>query len=192
MDIYWILVALVFGVGVPIQPHLSKQRAKIYLWIVFIMLLMVSGFRAFSVGADTKEYVKVFYNINNLNLMKGRYEIGFLRYVEMLHKVSTDPGVLLIVSSAICIGSACIFTYKFSKNPMLSMMLYILLGAYFSQMNVMRQAIALSLMEVSFMVLLKNNGGGTESHLCPPYSACRNIPHCGYRWSYPVDFSSSQ
>ena len=41
----------------------------------------------------------------------------------------------------------------------LSMMLYILLGAYFSQMNVMRQAIALSLMEVSFMVLLKNNGG---------------------------------
>lgn len=152
-------MALVFGVGVPIQPHLSKQRAKIYLWIVFIMLLMVSGFRAFSVGADTKEYVKVFYNINNLNLMKGRYEIGFLRYVEMLHKVSTDPGVLLIVSSAICIGSACIFTYKFSKNPMLSMMLYILLGAYFSQMNVMRQAIALSLMEVSFMVLLKNNGG---------------------------------
>lgn len=192
MDIYWLLVAFVFFVGVLVQPHLSKQRAKIYLWIVFIMLLMVSGFRAFSVGADTKEYVKFFYNINNLNLMKGRYEIGFLRYVEMLHKVSTDPGVLLIVSSAICIGSACIFTYKFSKNPILSMMLYVLLGSYFSQMNVMRQAIALSLMEVSFMVLLKNNGGGTESHLCPPFSACRNIPHCGYRWSYPVDFSSSQ
>lgn len=162
MDIYWILVALVFLVAVPIQPHLSKEGAKIYLVIVFAMLFIVSGFRAFSVGADTKEYVKVFYNIGNLQLMKGRYEIGFLRYVELLHKISTNPGILLMVSSAICVGTACVFTYEFSKNPIISMMLYILLGAYFSQMNVMRQAIALSFIEVSFMVLLKNSEGGVQ------------------------------
>ena len=162
MDIYWILVTLVFLMGVPIQPHLSKPRAKIYLWIVFIMLLIVSGFRAFSVGADTNTYVKVFYNIKNINLMKGRFEIGFLRYVETLHRISTNPGLLLIVSSAICIGTACIFTYKFSKNPILSMMLYILLGSYFSQMNVMRQAIALSLMEISFIILLESNKVGQK------------------------------
>lgn len=193
MDIYWILVALVFLVGVPIQPYLSKARAKIYLWIVFLMLLIVSGFRAFSVGADTKVYVNVFYNIRNINLMKGRFEIGFLKYVEILHHITENAGILLIVSSAVCIGTACVFTYKFSKNPILSMMLYILLGSYFSQMNVMRQAIALSLMDVSFMVLLKNNrGGGTESYLCPPYSACHNIPYGCNRWSYLVDLSNSQ
>ena len=39
------------------------------------------------------------------------------------------------------------------------MMLYILLGDYFSQMNAMRQAIAVSLMMISFMVLLKTDGG---------------------------------
>ncbi len=162
MDIYWALVALVFFAGVPIQPHLSKPRAKIYLCLVFVMMITVSGFRAFSVGADTKVYVNVFYNIRNINLMKSRFEIGFLKYVEILHHILENAGILLIVSSAICIGAACVFTYKFSKNPMLSMMLYILLGAYFSQMNVMRQSIALSLMEVSFMVLLKNNRGGQK------------------------------
>lgn len=156
------------------------------------MLLIVSGFRAFSVGADTKVYVNVFYNIRNINLMKGRFEIGFLKYVEILHHITENAGILLIVSSAVCIGTACVFTYKFSKNPILSMMLYILLGSYFSQMNVMRQAIALSLMEVSFMVLLKNNRGGTESYLCPPYSACHNIPYGCNRWSYLVDLSNSQ
>ena len=57
MDIYWILVALVFLIGVPIQPHLSKFRTRIYLWLIFIMLLIVSGFRAFTVGTDTKTYV---------------------------------------------------------------------------------------------------------------------------------------
>ena len=158
MGIYWILVALVFLVGVAIQPYLSKLRAKIYLWIVFVMLLIVSGFRDFSVGADTKVYVNIFYNIKNLNLMKDRFEIGFLRYVEILHRISENPVILLIVSSAICVGTACLFTHRFSKNPILSMMLYILLGSYFSQMNVMRQAIALSILEVSFMVLLKNSG----------------------------------
>lgn len=163
MDIYWILVALVFLVGVPIQPHWSKPRAKIYLLIVFVMLLIVSGFRAFSVGADTKEYVRVFYNIGNLNLMKGRYEIGFLRYVDILHRFSENPGILLIASSAVCIGTACVFTYKFSKNPILSMILYILLGSYFSQMNAMRQALALSLVEISFIVLLESNKVGKKA-----------------------------
>lgn len=50
------------------------------------------------------------------------------------------------------------FTYEFSKSPMLSMMLYILLGAYFSQMNVMRQAIAMSILEVAYMIMLKMGG----------------------------------
>ena len=77
MDIYWILVALVFLVGVPIQPHWSRPRAKIYLWIVFVMMITVSGFRAFSIGADTKVYVNVFHNIRNINLMKGRFELDF-------------------------------------------------------------------------------------------------------------------
>lgn len=88
--------------------------------------------------------------------MKERFEIGFLKYIEILRMISSDPGILLITSSAICIGSACLFTYRFSKNPTLSIMLYILLGAYFSQMNVMRQAIAMSILEISFIVLVKS------------------------------------
>ena len=168
-----------------------KTKSKNLFLDSFYNVINSVCFSSFFSRSGYERVCKVFYNINNLNLMKGRYEIGFLRYAEMLHKIAADPGILLIVSSAICISTACVLTYKFSKNPILSMMLYILLGSYFSQMNVMRQAIVLSLMEVSFMVLLKNNGG-TESHLCPPYSACRNIPYCCNRWSYPVGFSSPQ
>lgn len=159
MAIYWILVALVFLVSVPIQRHPSKSSARVYLLIVFLMLWIVSGFRAFSVGIDTKEYVGIFNNIGDLALLKDRFEIGFLRYTEILHGISANAGILLMVSSAICIGIACLFTEEFSKNPVLSMLLYILLGDYFSQMNAMRQAIAVSLMMISFMVLLKTDGG---------------------------------
>lgn len=157
MDIYWILVFLIFLVGIPIQPHLSKRKAKCYLWIIFIMLFVVSAFRAYSVGADTIEYVRIFKNIKWIDITKSRYETGFLKYVLLLHSISSNPTILIAVSSAFCIGVTCFFVYKYSKNPILSMMLYILLGEYFSQMNIMRQAIALGIMEISFMIILENN-----------------------------------
>ena len=154
MDIYWILVFLIFLVGIPIQPHLSKRKAKCYLWIIFIMLFVVSAFRAYSVGADTIEYVRIFKNIKWIDITKSRYETGFLKYVLLLHSISSNPTILIAVSSAFCIGVTCFFVYKYSKNPILSMMLYILLGEYFSQMNIMRQAIALGIIELSFIILL--------------------------------------
>ena len=83
------------------------------------------------------------------------------------------------------------FTYEFSKSPMLSMMLYILLGAYFSQMNVMRQAIAMSILEVAYMIMLKM-GGGTENFLCTAYPVGYNVSYsCNYG-IYSLDSYSLQ
>lgn len=160
MAIYWILVLAILIIGFPMQPHLSKKRAKVFLWVVFWILFIVSGFRAFSVGVDTRTYVDLFEHIEQEKFADSRYEIGFLVYVSVLHRLSDDPGILLVVSSAICIGAACLITYYFSKNPILSMMLYILLGEYFSQMNIMRQAIAMSIIEIAFILLLKKEGRG--------------------------------
>lgn len=157
MTIYWTLVLAILIIGFPMQPHLSPKRAKAFLWIVFLMLFVVSGFRAFSVGVDTRMYVDLFEHIESENFADSRYEIGFLIYVSILHSISKDPGILLLTSSVICIGATCFFTYYFSNNPILSMMLYILLGAFFFQMTGMRQAIAMSIIEIAFILLTRRN-----------------------------------
>lgn len=154
MTVYILLAAAICILGLLISPWVSRSRAKAYLWLVFIMLLLISGLRAYSVGADTKAYVALFNNISSTSQLSLRFEIGFLKYLQFLHVISTDPRVMLFTSSAVCIGAACIFAYKFSKSPAMSMILYLLMGCYFSQMNVMRQALAMSLLEVAFILIL--------------------------------------
>lgn len=158
MGIYWFLLIIIWLTGIFLQPSSSKVRKKVYICISFAGLFLISGFRAFSVGADTQAYVNVFNSISYFGTLKSRFEIGFLYYVQCLHRLSNNPAILLIISSAICIGVVCIFIYQFSENTTLSFLLYILLGAYFSQMNIMRQAIAMSLLMISYMILLTNDG----------------------------------
>lgn len=158
MGIYWILVAGIFLISIPIQPCRSKTKNAIYLWIVFILLFAISGFRAFSVGADTQTYANLFHRIQYISNDDSRYESGFLTYIRVLNRITDNPGILLIASSMICIGAVCYFAYKLSENAPLSILLYILMGSYFSQMNVMRQALALSITEIAFLILiLKGN-----------------------------------
>lgn len=180
MTIYWILVLAILIIGFPMQPHLSKKRAKAFLWIAFLMLFVVSGFRAYSVGADTRTYINLFQHIESENFADSRYEIGFLIYVSVLYSLSKDPGVLLIVSSVICIGSACLLSYYFSKNPILSMMLYILLGSYFSQMNIMRQAIAMSIIEIAFILLTQKNQKITAAILIVLATTFHTVAYMGF------------
>lgn len=165
MTIYWIQFLAVLLIGIFVQPHLSKKKAKTFLWIVFLILLVVSGGRAFTVGVDTRNYVDLFERIESENFADSEYEIGFLLFVKFLHALFADPGILLIMSSVICIGAACLFTYYFSKNPVLSMTLYILMGAYFFQMTGLRQAIAMSIIEIAFIFLMKKRSAKVFSAL---------------------------
>ena len=104
----------------------------------------------------------MFNNTQYIGIINTRIEMGFMTYLKFLHIFSDDPGIMLFASSIICIGAACMFTAKFSKDPIMSMLLYLLMGAYFSQMNAMRQALALALTEVAFMLVLSNRGGYGE------------------------------
>ena len=159
MTIYLVQVFFIVFVGLLIHPNRSERRKKDYLFLVFVLLVVVSGIRAYSVGADTRNYVSMFNNTQYIGIINTRIEMGFMTYLKFLHIFSDDPGIMLFASSIICIGAACMFTAKFSKDPIMSMLLYLLMGAYFSQMNAMRQALALALTEVAFMLVLSNRGG---------------------------------
>lgn len=140
-----------------LHPNISKKRNRIFTFLSFIILIVVSGFRGYAVGSDTKVYVLLYNNIDILPLINSRFESGFMLYLKTLHYFSKDPGFLLIVSSFICIGTVCYFTYHFSKKPTISILLYVLLGAYFFQMSGMRQALSLSITMWSFIVILDDS-----------------------------------
>lgn len=164
MTIYLVQVFTIGFLGLLIHPNMSQRRKREFLFLVFLLLTIISGIRAYSVGADTRNYVNMFNNTDYIGILNTRIEMGFMTYLKILHGISDDPGIMLFTSSIICVGSACLFTYQFSKNCVMSMMLYILMGSYFGQMNTMRQAIALSISEVAFMLVISNRGGGTAEN----------------------------
>ena len=154
MTVYLVEVLFIAVFGLTVKPYLNQQRKLFFLGTVFVVLTVVSGLRAFSVGMDTRHYVTMFRNADLFGVINTRIEIGFVLFVKFLHFFSDDPQILLFASSAICIGSACLFSFLFSKDTILSMLLYVLMGSYFSQMTAMRQTLALSLTMLSFAITL--------------------------------------
>lgn len=154
MTTYLVLIFLIFVGGLGIQPRRSPQSRKVFLIFSFILLFVISAFRDYSVGADTRSYVGLFKNIDYIDFTKSRYENGFLEYLKIIHHISNNPTFLLAVSSIICIGTACVFVYKYSYDPLLSILLYIQLDPFFFQMTGMRQALATAIVMMGFSFII--------------------------------------
>lgn len=154
MTIYIVQFFLILLMSAGFHPATNEKGRRWFLFLTFVLLSTVSGIRGFTVGADTKDYVRWYENIDYIAINNGRFEAGFTIFLKLLHKISTSPSFLLFISSIICVGTFCFFANRHSKKPTISVLLYILLGAYFSQMNTMRQSLALSITMWSFMLVL--------------------------------------
>ena len=155
MTIYLVQICFIIILGLWINPWRSLQRKKIFLILSFLILVFISGFRNSSVGTDTIHYINAFNNINVMNFLLSHFENGFLLYTKVIRNISDDPTLFLFISSTICIGSTCVFIYKFSEDPLLSILLYIVLKPYFFQMTGMRQALATAITVFAFQLILE-------------------------------------
>lgn len=155
MTVYLAAAIVLILAGIGIKAGRSRQRKKLFLWIAGILLICISGGRAFSVGADTQAYVNLFQKIAYIELTNPRYEPGFIAYFKLLACISDNPGWMLWITSVFCIVPVCCFVYKYSKDPVMSMVLYILLGSFFFQMTGLRQAMASSAAMIGLSLLLE-------------------------------------
>ena len=154
MTIYIVQVFIIILMSIGFHPATNERGKRWFLFLSFVLLTLISGIRGYTVGADTKVYIRWYESIDHIAINNGRFEAGFTIFMKMLHKISANPSFLLLISSIVCIGTFCIFANRHSKKPTISVLLYILLGAYFSQMNTMRQSLALSITMWSFMLVL--------------------------------------
>jgi hypothetical protein len=122
------------------------------------LIFLVSALRSSTIGTDTPTYV-AFYDqiIGELPELpplakpfKG-YEPGFILYVVFVRLVfGSNSQWLLVTTSLIVTFSICYLFYKNSPAPFLSLIIYILFMCWFDQMNVMRTALACSIVFIGF------------------------------------------
>lgn len=155
MNIYIIILCIIILLGIFIKTDNNKNK-KIYIFIVFGLIMCVSAFRSYKVGIDTEQFVNAFKYINSVTVKKAmevRYEVGFVFFCKMIWFLSENKQIYIIMTSIIIVPLVGLFIYKNSKDVVMSSMLFVTLNQFAMYMNSSRQAIAIALILIGYEFL---------------------------------------
>lgn len=133
----------------------SKIKNKFLYFLSYLCILLPHGLR-YGIGTDYfYTYVPGFISVGQGKEFYS--EIGFVFLNKIIYLLTEDYKVMFFITSAIIF----LFIYKGiidnSKNILISIILIFITQFYFSSMNLLRQAIAMSIIFYSFKYLKNNN-----------------------------------
>lgn len=154
MSLYFVLANSILLLAVFFQKN--KKSEKLYLILIYLEIVLISGLRAQSVGTDTAIYVQLFnnYTWGNETLSSERYEIGYKILITIIHFFTNNPQYLIFISSLIIYTGIFLFVYYNSNNYVISLYLFTTL-LFLSSLNTSRQFIAMAI-GVNCYTALKN------------------------------------
>lgn len=132
----------------------SEGKKKAFCAIACIQWVMVSGFRSAYVGADTMNYRRLFYLVENTSWNKIFNNIlfyirggeiidpGYALFVKLFQVFSTNYQVYLIFIALVFMVPMAIWIYKNSSMPCLSFVIFSTLFYSFYAVTGIRQTVA--------------------------------------------------
>lgn len=130
-------------------------RSKWALLLAFIMLLVIGGMRDVSVGTDSKNYMEYFEQFLNdpTNLYHTNEPLYLLlQFIAMF--AGWGYGGLQFMSMLIMLSALFFVIYKWSVNPVYSVLCYVLLYFFFYSFNTTRQFLAIPFVLLSYYNLI--------------------------------------
>ena len=157
MAIYIAIMAFVALFGAILCREGEGKKTKLYVAACFVALTLIAAVRSDMVGVDTSQFCRAYAHIGVTPWSSlgdsFRYEWGFLVLCKLLNYISSDPQLLIAVSSLIINVPIGIFIYRNSTKPGLSIFLYLGLTLYTQNMNIMRNAMAVAVVLLAFEAL---------------------------------------
>ncbi len=145
MWIYYVLFALILGLGYFLCEYKPSQAKKItYFIIMGLVLTLVVGLR-YGIGYDYFTYGKIFDEIKALSFAKlftgTTYEIGFALLCKMISLFTSSYLAFYLIFALCTIGPLMVFLYRYQYG-WLMLFAYATMGLYYGSMNMMRQYLA--------------------------------------------------
>lgn len=140
------------------KVYLGKD---LYLFLVGLILILISGLRAFSIGIDTSSYFARFqlirqYDFCYLFNLLGRDQ-GYLFIEFLISIVFNNFTVMLVLVAITSVLPFIILTKRYSNMILISLVLYITLGFYTISFSTLRQSMAIGLVLISTNYIIKGN-----------------------------------
>lgn len=157
---YEVMLSMIMGAF----SVLTDKRKYAYIILSLLPLMLMTMFRAETVGNDTLEYLMHFESISDLSLIQvleyGRFENGYLVFTYFLRTLSHENQILLIVSGLLMYTSLAMWISKWCSAPGLFVCLLVEMLYVDSWMSIIRQSLALFIILFSFNYLVKRNFKG--------------------------------
>lgn len=132
------------------SAHVADS-GKVGLVVVAVALSTVAGFRAMSVGTDTRTYSTMFYWIAGCSDLSSAFTVStinapvYVFYAWVLGRLGLSHQALLLFNAIITNTGIAFFAKRTSDNPLIPILIYFCLGLYFQSLNGMRQYVAIAL-----------------------------------------------
>lgn len=148
MTIYVVVLITAFLMSFAICPNLSSRRKKIYVIIMFLLIIIFSSLRKYTVGIDLEShYYYSFIKMTEMTLSEAintiQYDEGYIFFYKIIQIITNNPQWMIAIHSIIVFSIIGRFIYKNSENVLMSTVLIISFNYWFLYMNIMRQALAI-------------------------------------------------
>ena len=122
----------------------EKTKKKYWVAILVLVWSFVAGFRAYSVGRDTQNYITLFHQISNHTATN--IEVGFEWFSRLILSITRSESATLFVYALIIYG-CIIFRFwdlrQYSSFPCAVIIFFSIY--YFETLNILRQYVAMAL-----------------------------------------------
>ena len=123
-----------------LSKNVNNQKFNIADYIIMIIMSMVCGLR-YNVGTDYFLYTKMYNYLESF----PRVEIFFQRLITFMNSIGLNSTHFFLVTSLMITIISYAAIKKNSKYPAESLFLYVTLGFYAFQFNVIRQSLAIGI-----------------------------------------------
>ena len=155
MDSSWYVLSLIL-INVALWIALSliprfKYRDKVFIVLSFVSLWIFLSIR--EPYSDMIGYTHYFQSIDTSNfgaVLENRWEVLFKVLLFGIRLITDDPQAMLSIVAFITLMGPFLFFKRYSRNYLLSIVMFIALGSFYMEFYIVRQAIALSVFLIVF------------------------------------------
>lgn len=133
----------------------SKKNKKISFWGNLLLLSTITGsfYEKIGGGGDYDNYRNIFKYISANNIPDKEQLFYYLNLV--IKNFTDDYSIAFLCFTFIINFFILLFIYRYSKNIDMSLLMYVIMGGYFTATNITRQFIAIAIMIYSTRYLIE-------------------------------------
>lgn len=137
----------------------EKKKNLVFLGIIFIQFTFLAWQRDFYVGKDTYQYFTAGFNYfskqNFVGIFLGGWEPGYNLWNWIVFKLGGNFHTFLLLTGGFIYYSFLRFTYRYSSNVYISVLIYVAFSFFSGSLHILRQYMALSIIFFSYDYILK-------------------------------------